>query len=142
MRIQVFQRTDNGGTDYVWFYDMQNDGFTLDTKRDPIDGSNIPDILKRFSRLTDEMGRKRDEQAFMVPVDEIRQNGYDLTFKKYQKIERMKINYRQTSEILNDISNISNEIGLSIEEIKNVRGEMKNEIFIRSNSLGVFKKNY
>lgn len=119
----IFQKTDNGGTDYVWFYDMQNDGYTLDTKREPIDGSNIPDIIERFSRLGDEMNRKRTEQSFMVPVDEIRLNGYNLTFKKYQEVERESIVYRDTSEILKDISNITTEIESGIEDIKKTFGE-------------------
>ena len=86
----VFQRTDNGGTDYVWFYDMQNDGYTLDAKRDPIEGSNIPDIIQRFNSLEKEMERKRTDQSFMVPVDEIRKNGYNLTFKNIKRLKEKK----------------------------------------------------
>jgi type I restriction enzyme M protein len=103
----VFQRTDNGGTDYVWFYDMQNDGYTLDAKRDPIEGSNIPDIIQRFNSLEKEMERKRTDQSFMVPVDEIRKNGYNLTFKKYQEVEREEITYRSSDAILEDITNLT-----------------------------------
>lgn len=114
----IFQKTNNGGTDYVWFYDMQNDGFTLDAKRDPIEGSNIPDIINRFNNLGDEMKRKRNAQSFMVPVREIRNNEYDLTFKKYKEVKKKKINYRSTSDILNDILNVSAEIKNSLDEIK------------------------
>ena len=103
----VFQRTDNGGTDYVWFYDMQNDGYTLDAKRDPIEGSNIPDIIQRFNSLEKERERKRTDQSFMVPVDEIRKNGYNLTFKKYQEVEREEITYRSSDAILEDITNLT-----------------------------------
>lgn len=100
----IFQKTNNGGTDYVWFYDMQNDGFTLDAKRSPIDGSNIPDIVARFNKLNEEMNRERTDNSFMVPVNEIRKNGYELSLNKYKKAVPPKIKYRDTQEILNDIN--------------------------------------
>lgn len=34
--ILVFTKTNSGGTDQVWFYDMQADGFSLDDKRTPL----------------------------------------------------------------------------------------------------------
>lgn len=116
----IFQKTDNGGTDYVWFYDMQNDGFTLDAKRSPIDGSNIPDIVNRFNNLSNEMSRKRTDQSFMVPVSEIRENGYDLTMKKYQKVKNQVMSYRSSGEILEEISLITNEINDDLECISNL----------------------
>lgn len=99
----IFEKTNNGGTKDVWFYDMRNDGFTLDVKRTPIEGSNIPDIIARFNNLDAEYDRTRLDQSFMVSVDEIRANDYDLTFNKYKEINReMKI-YRSSAEIIEDI---------------------------------------
>ncbi len=57
--ILVFTKTGKGGTDNVWFYDMKNDGHSLDVKRQPIDGSDIPDIINRFHHLDDEKKRTR-----------------------------------------------------------------------------------
>src|ERR1700722_1024415 len=34
--ILVFTKTGVGGTDHVWFYDMQADGWSLDDKRQPL----------------------------------------------------------------------------------------------------------
>src|SRR3546814_21145679 len=34
--ILLFTKTDSGGTDHVWFYDMQADGYSLDDKRNPL----------------------------------------------------------------------------------------------------------
>ena len=45
--ILLFTKTDHGGTDTVWFYDMQADGFSLDDKRTPVSESDIPDIIER-----------------------------------------------------------------------------------------------
>lgn len=45
------QKTGNGGTDKVWFYDMKADGLSLDDKRQPISDNDIPDIIERFHHL-------------------------------------------------------------------------------------------
>ena len=33
--ILLFTKTNSGGTDHVWFYDMHADGYSLDDKRTP-----------------------------------------------------------------------------------------------------------
>jgi len=40
--ILLFTRTDSGGTDDVWFYRMEADGYSLDDKRSSIDDNDIP----------------------------------------------------------------------------------------------------
>ena len=77
--ILVFTKTNAGGTDKVWFYDMHNDGFSLDDKRSAIAVNDIPDIITRWHNLDAEESRSRKEQSFLVPVDEIRTNDYDLS---------------------------------------------------------------
>ena len=49
--ILIFTKTGHGGTDKVWFYDMQADGFSLDDKRSPVAVNDIPDIITRFHNL-------------------------------------------------------------------------------------------
>ena len=80
--VLVFIKTDSGGTDNVWFYDMKADGFSLDDKRNPINENDIPDIVQRFHNLDAEKERKRTDQSFLVPADEIRANAYDLSINK------------------------------------------------------------
>lgn len=79
--IIIFTKTGTGGTDKVWFYDMKADGYSLDDKRNPVDDNDIPDIIERFNNLDKEIERKRTEQSFFVDVDEIRENGYDLSIE-------------------------------------------------------------
>lgn len=114
----IFQKTNNGGTDNVWFYDMQNDGFTLDSKRSPIDGSDIPDIINRFNNLDKEVGRSREEQSFLVPVEEIREKKYELTINKYKAYKRPKVSYRKTEDILSDIEKTLESSQSFMDEIK------------------------
>ncbi len=82
--IMIFTKTGTGGTDKVWFYDMKADGYSLDDKRNTIEDNDIPDIIERFNNLDKEEDRKRTEQSFFVPVDEIRENNYDLSINKYK----------------------------------------------------------
>ena len=119
----IFQRTDNGGTDYVWFYNMTNDGYTLDAKRSPVEGSDIPDIIERFNHLEDEFSRSRKDKSFMVPVSEIKENDYDLTINKYREVEKEIKVYRPTCEILTDIENLEKEINECLVSLKSMIGD-------------------
>ena len=98
--IMIFTKTGAGGTDNVWFYDMKADGFSLDDKRTPIEENDIPDIIERFNNLEAEKERKRTEQSFFVPIEEIRENEYDLSINKYKEIEYEEIEYEDPIEIL------------------------------------------
>ena len=69
--VLIFTRTGHGGTDNVWFYDMQADGFSLDDKRSPVSENDIPDIVARFRNRDAEKDRKRTERSFFVPKSEI-----------------------------------------------------------------------
>ena len=94
--ILVFTRTGVGGTDFVWFYDVQADGWSLDDKRQPLlppeklgptpeaeldeaeEGkNNLPDVLMRWQeRDAAERDRPRTAQSFCVPKDDIAAAGY------------------------------------------------------------------
>ena len=99
--VLIFTKTNCGGTDKVWFYDMKADGFSLDDKRSPINDNDIPDIIKRYHDVASETSRSRKDQSFLVPVEDIRQNDYDLSINKYREIERVKVEYEPVSDILN-----------------------------------------
>ena len=121
--IIVFTKTGHGGTDNVWFYDMSNDGFTLDVKRTEIEGSDIPDIIERFHNLNKENGRTRKDKSFFVPVKEIRDNDYDLTINKYKEVEKEVKVYRPTADILADIEETQNEMIEAFVELKKMMEE-------------------
>ncbi|OPX93173.1 MAG: putative type I restriction enzymeP M protein [Pelotomaculum sp. PtaB.Bin104] len=69
--VIIFTKTGAGGTDKVWFYDMQADGYSLDDKRNTIKENDIDDIITRFHNLAGEEGRKRTEKSFLVPKEEL-----------------------------------------------------------------------
>lgn len=121
--ILIFTKTNSGGTDKVWFYDMKADGFSLDDKRAPIKENDIPDIIERFHNLNIEEDRKRTDQSFFVPKEEIAKNGYDLSLNKYKEIEVPTIEYPPTSEILADIEKLDKEVAENLAELKNLLNE-------------------
>lgn len=121
--IMIFTKTGTGGTDKVWFYDMKADGYSLDDKRNPIEDNDINDIVERFSNLDKEEGRKRTEQSFFVPVEEIRDNGYDLSINKYKEIEYEEVKYDSPQEIMLRIRELEMDITAGIEELAGMIGE-------------------
>jgi len=116
--IMIFTKTGAGGTDNVWFYDMKADGFSLDDKRNPIEANDIPDIVTRFNDKEAEKDRKRTEQSFFVPVDEIRENGYDLSINKYKEIEYEEVEYEKLEVILSKIRGLEDEIITGLQELE------------------------
>ena len=117
--ILIFTKTNAGGTDKVWFYDMKADGFSLDDKRSQIADNDIPDIIARFHNLEAEESRTRKEQSFLVPVEEIREKGYDLSINKYKEIEREVVVYEAPEVIMERIAALETEISEALNEFRN-----------------------
>src|SRR5205814_3253325 len=104
--ILLFTKTNSGGTENVWFYDVEADGWSLDDKRQPLlepeklgpspkqplteaehAKNNFPDVLVRWSqRNGKEPKRPRTAQSFCVPKSEIAENGYDLSLNRYKQV--------------------------------------------------------
>ena len=120
--ILIFTKTGHGGTDKVWFYDMKADGRSLDDKRTEIKENDIPDIIDRFQNLDKETERKRTEQSFFVPKEEIAENGYDLSINKYKEIEYVPVEYPPTQEIIADLREIEKKIGEEMSELEKLLG--------------------
>ena len=116
--VLLFTKTGVGGTDKVWFYDMQADGYSLDDKRTKIEDNDIDDIINRFSNLENEADRKRTEKSFLVPKEEIIENDYDLSINKYKEIEYEEIIYEKPEVIIGKIKELEKEITLGLEELE------------------------
>ena len=115
--ILIFTKTNTGGTDKVWFYDMKADGYSLDDRRGEINENDIPDIINRFNNLEGEIERKRTEQSFFVPKKEICDNDYDLSINKYKEVEYVPIEYPSTAEIMSDLRELEMKIGEEMDAL-------------------------
>ncbi|MBU5349152.1 type I restriction-modification system subunit M [Paenibacillus lautus] len=125
--IMIFRKTSIGGTDQVWFYDMQADGYSLDDNRRELDldkheDNNIPDIIARFKNLEAEQERARTEQSFFVPVDDIRANKYDLSINRYKEQVHEEISYAPPKQILKEISELEEEITVGLRKLGEMLG--------------------
>jgi type I restriction enzyme M protein len=117
--ILLFTKTNSGGTEDVWFYDVQADGFSLDDKRNPVEADDIPDVLARWKdRAGAERDRARTEQSFCVPKAEIVAQGYDLSLNRYKELVHDEVEHRPPLEIIADIEKLEGEIAAGLAELK------------------------
>jgi type I restriction enzyme M protein len=127
--ILIFTKTDSGGTDNVWFYDIKSDGISLDDKRTPLlpqeklgpltkealteeehKKNNLPDVLARWKELEMEARRARTDQSFLVPKEEIAENDYDLSLNRYKEAVYEEVDYDPPKKILKRIADLDKEI--------------------------------
>ncbi len=134
--ILFFTKTNSGGTDHVWFYDVKADGWSLDDKRQPMlsedklgpvasltekehPKNNFPDVCKRWSeRNTKEKKRARTDQSFCVPRAEIAANGYDLSLNRYKEVIHEAVEHRDPKDILKDLWKLEDEIQKGMKELE------------------------
>lgn len=128
--ILVFTKTNSGGTEFVWFYDVDADGWSLDDKRTPLlpeeklgvipktplnteerAQNNLPDVLARWRhRDGEERKRPRTAQSFCVPKADLIEHGCDLSLNRYKEVVHAEINHRQPRQILADLMKVEAEI--------------------------------
>lgn len=148
--VLIFTKTGSGGTDTVWFYDMRADGYSLDDKRTPtapdferfadlellieqhraypIHTTDIPDIVSRWRSLdqTDgpsEADRKRTDQSFLVPVDDIRANAYDLSINRYKEVVYEQKTYDTPETIIGQIKRLDAERQTLLADLETMLSE-------------------
>ena len=120
--VLFFTKTGTGGTDKVWFYDMQADGFTLDDKRAETKENDIPDIVARYHNLAAETDRKRTDKSFLVPFSEIEANEWDLSINRYKEIEYEEVNYAAPADIIAEIEQLDKERTDALSALKGLLG--------------------
>jgi type I restriction enzyme M protein len=103
-----------GKTEKVWFYDMKADGYSLDQKRDFIDGKgDIPDITEKFKS-----GRTESDKSILVPFSEIKKNDYNLSISRYKKVEHEEVEYEEPEVLIEKVSRLEEEIAKDLQELK------------------------
>ncbi len=120
--VIFFTKTGTGGTDNVWFYDMEADGYSLDDKRNEIKENDIPDLLSRYHNINAELDRARTEKSFLVPFDEIKNNDWDLSINRYKEIVYEEIEYAAPLDIIKDIEALDRERNEALAALKEMLG--------------------
>jgi type I restriction enzyme M protein len=103
-----------GSTGRVWFYDMKADGYSLDQKRDFIDGKgDVPDIVSKFKA-----GRVESDKSVLVPFSEIKKNDYNLSISRYKQVEHEEVEYEDPEVLIENLARLEEEIAKELQELK------------------------
>lgn len=144
--ILLFTKTNSGGTDHVWFYDLKADGYSLDDKRTALlppdrlgvnpgkdaksvadfsltEGeaakNNLPDVVARWvERAGTERARARTEQSFCVSKKEIAAADYDLSLNRYKELVHEAAEHRAPKEIIAELKALEQEISEGLKELE------------------------
>lgn len=147
--ILVFTKTNSGGTDFVWFYDVEADGWSLDDKRTPLLSedklgpvprtsltvdehakNNLPDVLEKWRKWNGERQKElstsdftlRTSQSFCVPKADIAAQGYDLSLNRYKEVVHEAVEHRPPQEILAELAKLEDEIQRGMKELEGMLG--------------------
>jgi type I restriction enzyme M protein len=140
--ILVFTKTNSGGTDFVWFYDVEADGWSLDDKRNPLLSdsklgpvptnklseeehakNNLPDALSRWKgRSKEERQRPRTAQSFSVPRADITAQGYDLSLNRYKELVHAEVIHVSPKQIIAELKGMELEIQQGLAELDRMLG--------------------
>jgi len=111
-----------GRTEHVWFYDIEADGYSLDDKREKIEANDIPDVIARWKTRDPAKDTDRTANAFAVPVDEIRDNNYDLSINRYKEIVYEEVEYDPPKVIIERLRTLEDEIRKDLDELEGMLG--------------------
>jgi type I restriction enzyme M protein len=136
--ILLFTKTNSGGTDHVWFYDCDADGWSLDDKRSPLlpedklgaipsaalmpeehEENNLPDILNRWhQRNKGELDRPLTAQSFCVSKTTITDKDYDLSVNRYKEVVHEQIKHRSPREIVAELRKLDAAIQKEMDALE------------------------
>lgn len=125
--------TKGGETQHTWFYDLQSDGYSLDDKRNKLEGyGDLQDIVQKYkARLSPSRGGKgevlpagggngvdRTQKYFFVPKQELVDNDYDLSLSKYKEEVYEEVSYEKPKVIIGRLNQIEKKITKDLAEIE------------------------
>jgi type I restriction enzyme M protein len=107
--------TKGGKTEGVWFYEMLKDGYSLDQKRDFIDGKgDIPDIVEKFKT------QQTSSQSILVPFEKIKEADYSLSISRYKKAKYEETHYESPRNLIDSVLKTEEEIINEIKALKSL----------------------
>jgi type I restriction enzyme M protein len=118
--ILVFTR--GGKTEQTWFYHLENDGLSLDDKRQRIGGSQLPDLVTQWRTRDPQRASDRKANCFFVPAQEIRDKSYDFSFNRYNELEYDERVYEEPKVILQKLKTLEAKIQQGITELEGILG--------------------
>lgn len=123
-------------TEFVWFYEMRADGYSLDDKRAKQAGyGDLQDIVARYHARKANADTDRGAQCFMVPRAEIEAEGYDLSLSRYREDVFEEVHYDPPGVILDRL--IQAEVGDVAEaDLAKVQSGIVRELLVLKGMVG------
>jgi type I restriction enzyme M protein len=136
--ILIFTKTNSGGTDNVWFYDMKADGWSLDDKRQPLleesklgstpsqnlsvdehVKNNLPDVLARWQQRDGaERNNPKTAQSFKVVKADLIANDYDLSLNKYKEVVHEHVEHVAPLQLIEELKQLEIEIQAGLTKLE------------------------
>ncbi len=120
VRTAILIFVKGGETEKVWFYDMQEDGYSLDDKRTKIISNDIPDIIQKWKQRKENMESKRSDKFFYVEKREIEENSFDLNINRYKIGDYHEVEFENSEVIMRKIEELEYEITEGISKLKKI----------------------
>lgn len=121
--VLLFTKTNAGGTENVWFYKVDADGFSLDDKRLELDAkdpknNDIPELIRLWNGSLKARSGERQGKYFYVPKQEIVDQAYDLSLNRYQSRKDEPSTHIPPSQLLAELQQIENDIQIDLTELE------------------------
>jgi len=116
--ILLFTKTNSGGTDHVFFYEVDADGYSLDDKREKVKDDDLPDALVRWKKRNAKKDTDRTAKHFMVPVKEIEEKGFDLSINRYKETRHEEVVHEPPKAIIARLRQLESEIAKDLDELE------------------------
>ncbi|EOI3528494.1 N-6 DNA methylase [Cronobacter dublinensis] len=125
-------------TEHVWFYEMDDDGYSLDDKRAKQEGyGDLQDIITKYHTRDMRTETDRTAKCFMVPRGEIAddKNNFDLSLSRYKENVFEEVDYEAPGIILGRL--IQAEVGdMDEAELAKVQSGIVRELLALKEMLG------
>ncbi len=110
--------TKGGETQHTWFYDLQSDGYSLDDKRNKLEGyGDLQDVVTRYKKRDVKKEKDRTQKYFFVPKKELVENTYDLSLSKYKEEIYDEVKYDNPKSIIKNLVAIESKINKGLSDL-------------------------
>lgn len=111
-------------TQKVWFYELESDGYTLDTNRKKIlDDYPLPEMISSYKAQKLHPQDDRKNKYFYVDIEEIKKNGYALNLNLYKEFVFEEQNYEPPQELFKQLLKLEEEINKAFQHLGNIINE-------------------
>lgn len=118
---KVQEDSKDWNTEKVWFYSVENDGYSLDDNRRKLKENPLPEVKNAFDARSATKYSNR-KNYFFVKREEIQENDLDLSYNRYKEYEYVEQTYDPPKEILAKLISLEEEILADMNELNGLIG--------------------